>query len=75
LQSVYVDPPSRRFGVFRALYAEVEARIRATPGAIGLRLYVERDNEHAQRTYAALGMHETAYRVYEKTIAQTAPGG
>jgi len=75
LQSVYVEPPSRRFGVFRALYAEVEARIRATPGAIGLRLYVERDNEHAQRTYAALGMHETAYRVYEKTIAQTAPGG
>jgi hypothetical protein len=31
-------------------------------------LYVERDNARAQNTYAALGMHETVYRVYEKTI-------
>jgi ribosomal protein S18 acetylase RimI-like enzyme len=68
LQSVYVEPEWRRGGVFRALYDAVEQRLRASPEAIGLRLYVERDNARAQNTYAALGMHETVYRVYEKTI-------
>jgi len=69
LQSVYVDPDFRRHGVFRALYDEVERRVRSAPGAIGLRLYVERDNRRAQQTYTALGMHETDYRLYEKTLA------
>ncbi|HXR62187.1 MAG TPA: GNAT family N-acetyltransferase [Rudaea sp.] len=71
LQSVYVDPQFRRHGVFRALYDEVERRVRDTPGAIGLRLYVERDNRRAQQTYAALGMHETDYRLFEKTLVST----
>jgi GNAT superfamily N-acetyltransferase len=69
LQSVYVQEEFRRYGVFRALYAEVERRVRATPDAIGLRLYVERDNRRAQATYATLGMHETDYRLYEKRLA------
>jgi ribosomal protein S18 acetylase RimI-like enzyme len=66
LQSVYVRPENRRDGVFRALYAEVERRAAANAGVAGLRLYVERDNTRAQKTYAALGMHETHYRMYEK---------
>jgi GNAT superfamily N-acetyltransferase len=65
LQSVHVLPEARRGGVFRALYAEVERRARATTGVVGLRLYVERDNRHAQATYASLGMQETAYRLFE----------
>ena len=65
-QSVYVVPAARRSGVFRALYAEVERRARATPHAIGLRLYVERDNARAQRTYASLGMEEEAYRMFAR---------
>jgi GNAT superfamily N-acetyltransferase len=69
LQSVYVEQAFRRHGVFRALYDEVERRVRSTRDAIGLRLYVERDNRRAQQTYAALGMHETDYRLYEKTLA------
>ena len=64
-QSVYVTPAARRGGVFRALYAEVERRARAV-GAVGLRLYVERDNERAQRTYASLGMEEEAYRMLRR---------
>ena len=43
------------------------------PGAagdvVGIRLYVERENAAAQRTYAALGMTETPYRVYEEMFA------
>jgi ribosomal protein S18 acetylase RimI-like enzyme len=65
IQSVYVAPEQRRRGVFGALYAELEGRARSTPGVIGLRLYVERDNARAMATYRALGMTETPYRVYE----------
>ena len=71
LQSVYVRPEYRRDGVFRALYAEVERRAAAGTGVAGLRLYVERDNARAQHTYAALGMHETHYRMYEKAAVRT----
>jgi ribosomal protein S18 acetylase RimI-like enzyme len=65
LQSVYVPEEFRRRGVFRALHAEAERRARATPGVIGMRLYVERDNVDAQSTYARLGMHDSGYRLYE----------
>ncbi len=65
IQSVYVAPDARRHGVFRALYAHVEAEARATPGVCGLRLYVENDNARAQATYAALGMRDAHYRVFE----------
>ncbi|MGH8184518.1 MAG: GNAT family N-acetyltransferase [Rhodanobacteraceae bacterium] len=66
-QSVYVTKAARRAGVFRALYAEVERRAR-TAGAVGLRLYVERDNERAQRTYASLGMEEEAYKMLRRAF-------
>lgn len=64
IQSVYVCPPARRHGVFRRLYRHVEAAARATEGVIGLRLFVEQDNERAQRTYAALGMQQEHYHMY-----------
>ena len=65
IQSVYVAPEHRRQGVFAALYRHVEQLARATPGVIGLRLYVERDNVRAQATYAALGMVDAGYRIFE----------
>ncbi len=68
IQSVYVRPGHRRRGVYRALHEFVRDRARSTGGVVGLRLYVERDNAAAQRTYAALGMHETPYLVYEETL-------
>lgn len=70
-QSVYVVPEARRHGIFRALYAEVECRARAA-GAVGLRLYVERDNSRAQRTYASLGMEEEPYRMLRRGFADFA---
>ncbi len=63
-QSVYVWPEYRRRGVFRALYAAVEAEARAA-GAVGLRLYVDRRNARARAAYAALGMDGEHYRLYE----------
>jgi len=68
LQSVYVRPEHRRGGVFRTLYAEVERLARARTDVVGVRLYVERDNVQAQRTYQSLGMHEDAYRMYAKAL-------
>ena len=67
IQSVYVTPAARRGGVFRALYAEVERRAGAA-GAVGLRLYVETENQHAQATYADLGMQRCHYWMYESLM-------
>ena len=67
IQSVYVAPEHRRQGVYAALYAHVLAAARAHPEVCGLRLYVERDNANAQRTYEALGMVDAGYRMYEAT--------
>ncbi len=69
IQSVYVVPAQRRRGVFAALYRHAEALARETPGVVGLRLYVERGNEAARRTYAALGMADAGYDILE-----SAPG-
>ncbi len=68
IQSVYVLPEFRRHGAFTALYRHVEALARATPGVIGLRLYVERENAAAQATYAALGLHDAGYRILETLL-------
>jgi ribosomal protein S18 acetylase RimI-like enzyme len=69
IQSVYVPGAHRRSGVFAALYRHVEQLARATPGVVGLRLYVEKDNAAAQRTYAALGMQDAGYAMYEQSFA------
>lgn len=73
LQSVYVIHAARRGGVFRALYAEVERRARATAGVVGLRLYVETENHRAQDTYTALGMQAARYALFERGFAQAHP--
>ncbi len=65
IQSVYVAPAARRGGVFSSLYRTVESAARATPGVVGLRLYVERDNRNAEATYLALGMVDSHYRMLQ----------
>ena len=68
IQSVYVRPDFRRRGIYRSLHEFVRERARAAGGVVGIRLYVERENVTAQRTYAALGMTETPYRIYEEML-------
>jgi GNAT superfamily N-acetyltransferase len=70
IQSVYVVPEARGAGVFSALYADIQ-RLAREAGAVGLRLYVERDNRRAQRTYARLGMQQTEYLLYAAGFAPT----
>lgn len=68
IQSVYVAEPHRRTGVFRQLYGAVETRARATAGVIGLRLYVEWENQRAQQTYTSLGMTQAHYHMYQRSF-------
>ena len=65
IQSVFVDPDHRGCGVFSALYRETERLAKEAPRVIGLRLYAERDNARAIRTYHRLGMNTTEYRLLE----------
>lgn len=65
IQSVYVRPEYRRQGVFRSLYRSVETLARKSPEVCGLRLYVDRGNHSAQRTYQKMGMEESNYNLYE----------
>ena len=66
LQSVYVRTEYRRRGVFRALLAAVENKAKASPDVCGIRLYVERENAHAQATYQKHGLGPTPYQVMER---------
>ena len=68
IQSVFVHPEWRRHGVFRTLYRHVESLATATPGVIGLRLYVETANARAQQTYESLGMVKPNYLVMEAML-------
>jgi GNAT superfamily N-acetyltransferase len=72
IQSVFVGQDHRRHGVFGALYRSVEADACAA-GAVGLRLYVEWENERAQRTYAALGMVQEHYHMFRRGLGNGEP--
>ena len=69
IQSVYVHPDWRRRGIFSTLYRHVESLVAEEPAAVGLRLYVEQQNERAQQTYRALGMVTPGYVVMESILA------
>jgi ribosomal protein S18 acetylase RimI-like enzyme len=70
IQSVYVHPDHRRSGVFSALYQHVKS-LAQDNGARGLRLYVEHNNERAQKTYETLGMVNPNYQVMEEIFGDT----
>lgn len=68
IQSVYVHPEYRRSGVFTALYRHVESLALGETDVCGLRLYVDRSNSKAQRTYAKLGMKTSDYLIMESML-------
>ena len=63
IQSVYVRADARRTGVFRSLYDHLQTTATLDPTVIGLRLYVEHDNERALKTYTSLGMELEPYKL------------
>jgi ribosomal protein S18 acetylase RimI-like enzyme len=65
IQSVYVAPEVRNRGVFRLLYSHIKQLAEADPAIRGIRLYVDKSNQHAQRVYERLGMNGDHYYVFE----------
>ena len=66
IQGVYVRPEARRRGVFRALYDHVYQLAKQDPEVIALRLYVERNNHVAQKTYLGVGMEWLDYLMLQR---------
>ncbi len=65
IQSVYVHADFRRQGVYRSLYQHIQQMAREH-NVCGFRLYVEKENTVAQRTYEKLGMNEAVYLMYQQ---------
>jgi ribosomal protein S18 acetylase RimI-like enzyme len=66
IQSVYVKPEYRRQGIYRSMYKAVLKLASNHSDVCGCRLYVEKENISAQKTYEALGMSESHYKMYEE---------
>ncbi len=65
IHSVYVIPRVRRRGIFRMMYETLKTTVEQSADLRGLRLYVERENERAQKTYNAMGMDGNHYKMFE----------
>ena len=65
IQSVYVSQDFRRQGVYKMMYEFVRTLAMENTDVCGFRLYVEKENRVAQKTYEALGMEKTRYFLYE----------
>jgi len=68
IQSVYILPEFRGRSIYRAMYAFVKQLAEERGGVCGFRLYVEKENVHAQKVYEQLGMHESHYLAYEEEV-------
>lgn len=65
IQSVYVDSPYRKKGVYGALYNHIKSLVASNESLKGIRLYVDESNKGAREVYARLGMNGEHYRVFE----------
>jgi GNAT superfamily N-acetyltransferase len=67
IQSVYVTRQNRRQGIYKALHKKVREMARSSDEkVVGFRLYVEKNNKIAQKTYKNIGMHSTYYKMFEE---------
>lgn len=68
IQSVYVLPDFRGQKIYRQLYEFVKQKAAEARNVCGFRLYVEKENERAQKVYEKLGMEKSHYLMYEEMI-------
>ena len=66
IQSVYIAPDYRRKGIYAQLYSQVKVLAEQQKDVCGFRLYVEKENIIAQKTYESLGMQASHYLMYEE---------
>lgn len=65
IQSVYVLPEFRRKGVYRNLYAHIKDLVLGSNNLNGIRLYADKANIAAHKTYQKLGMTPDHYLTFE----------
>ena len=68
IQSVYVALPHRCKGLYRKTYTHIKELAKEKRDVLGVRLYVDKQNVHAQTTYQTLGMRETDYLLFEEML-------
>jgi ribosomal protein S18 acetylase RimI-like enzyme len=68
IQSVYILPEYRGQGIYRMLYEFVKDKAKESKDVCGFRLYVEKENERAQKVYEKLGMKSSHYLMYEEKM-------
>jgi ribosomal protein S18 acetylase RimI-like enzyme len=73
IQSVYVVPEYRGQGFYSKMYDFVKDLAGSRGNVCGFRLYVEKENEVAQRVYEKVGMVKTYYLMYEEENENRSP--
>ena len=68
MQSVYVHPDYRKRGVFHSIFKHIEIISSKNHSVKSLRIYVMQNNLVGIKTYKKLGMDNSGYLVYEKTL-------
>lgn len=68
IQSVYIRPEGRGKRIYSLLYDFVKAQAVESNDVYGIRLYVEKENVHAQRVYEKLGMQQSPYLMYDEML-------
>ena len=65
IQSVYILPEFRRKGVYRNLYSHIKEVVEQDTKLKGIRLYADKSNITAHKTYEKLGMSPDHYITFE----------
>ena len=66
IQSVYILKESRGKKIYSKMYAHIKTKVENNSAAFkGIRLYVDKTNESAQKVYHKLGMENHHYEMYE----------
>jgi GNAT superfamily N-acetyltransferase len=68
IQSVYILPAGRGRKIYSRLYDFVKAQAAGQGDVCGFRLYVEKENFHAQAVYDQVGMESSHYLMYEENL-------
>jgi GNAT superfamily N-acetyltransferase len=65
IHSVFVRPRYRGKKIYSQMYQYLKEMVMKDPQSRGLRLYVDKRNEKAQRVYTKLGMDNSHYELFE----------
>ena len=65
IQSVFVLPEFRRKGIYRSMYSYLKSLVIENDKLKGIRLYADKSNKTAHKTYRKLGMIDDHYITFE----------